>query len=504
MSGADAGSGGPASPSVTVTLAGGVLEGTKQGEVNHFLGVPYASPPVGDLRFAAPAPVKRWTGVRQAREAGPNAPHRVSSMPRVDLRPVIGAGWVKGDDYLTLNVWARTDANDLPVMVWVHGGGLVSGSKDASVHNGARLAKAGVVSVSVNYRLGTEGFAPIPGGTTNIGLRDVLAALGWVRDNIAAFGGDPRNVTVFGESGGAMVVSCLVASPLADGLLRRAIVQSGHGSSVVSMEVGRRVVDRMAELLRIEATVEGFRSRTWEQILDAQARLARPSGVDLRDEDGFDPGFGLGRFNPVIGDDVLPVNPLEALTQGRGADIDLLIGTTVEEANVFITPLWLDRLLPGFAARWLLGKAIPHPAEALAAYGAGEGTSAGAALSRALTDLAFAWPAYQFAAEHRGRTHAYLFDWKSPTAGIGACHGLDLPFVFDNLDVVTGPKGLAGPKPPQELACRIQRLWVGFATGGELPWPEYDGKSRLVHRLHAEVTARVIVPPAARFSKSAK
>ena len=483
-----------------VTTASGVMRGAVSHGVRRFLGVPYAAPPVGGLRFAPPRPPLTWSSIRSAVEPGPNAPHRVASMPGVDLAPIIGNGWIKGDDYLTLNVWTPEDAKDLPVMVWVHGGGLVLGSKDAAVQDGTRLAQSGVVSVAINYRLGAEGFAPIPGGATNIGLRDVLAALAWVRENIAAFGGDPARITVFGESGGAMLVSCLVASPLAEGLFRRAVIQSGHGSSVVSLEVGRRVVDGLARRLKVEPTLAGFRSRTWEQVLDAQAALSRPGGVDLREDDGFDPGFGLGRFNPVFGDDVLPERPLAALAAGRGKGIDVLIGTTEEEADLWFTPIWLDRLLPGFAARWLLGKAIPDPRGALAAYGAGRGVRAGRALASALTDLAFRWPAHQFAASHQGQTHVYSFDWRSPTARIGACHGMDLPFVFDTLKTVTGATGVVGRDPPHDLARRIQAHWVGFATSGRLPWAEFDADGRQVHMLAAGTTTGAEILAAAAFS----
>lgn len=483
-----------------ISIASGRLRGISQDGVNSYLGVPYAAPPVGSLRFAAPGPVQPWTGVRTATDPGPNAPHRTASMPRIDLVPIIGGGWVRGDDYLTLDIRSPVGATGLPVMVWVHGGGLVLGSKDVAVQNGTRLARAGVVSVAINYRLGTEGFAPIPGAATNLGLRDVIAALLWVRDNIAAFGGDPSRVTIFGESGGAMAVSCLVASPLARGLVQRAIVQSGHGSSVVSLEVGRRVVHALAERLKVAPTIEGFLSRTWDQVLDAQAAIARPGGVDLRDAQGFDPGFGLGRFNPVFGDDVLPEPPLAALASGRGREVDLLIGTTTEEADLWFTPLWLDRLLPGFAARWLLGKAIPRPREALAAYGVGHGKRPGRALADALTDLAFRWPAHQFATTHQGSAHVYTFDWRSPTARIGACHGMDLPFVFDTLDTVTGPRGVAGRHPPRELAAKIQGIWVEFARSGSVPWPAFDGADRQVHALFSGVTSRATLPPAAAFS----
>lgn len=485
----------------TVRTAAGELRGCVADGVRRFLSVPYAQPPVGERRFAPPVAVTPWQDIRDARQAGPNAPQGTMAIPKVDMVPIAGNGWVKGDDYLTLNVWSPEGARDLPVMVWVHGGGLVLGSKDAAVHDGSQLAAGGAVSVAINYRLGTEGFAPIPGTETNLGLRDVIAALTWVRDNIEAFGGDPGRVMLFGESGGAMIVSCLLASPLAEGLFHRAAVQSGHGSSVVSLDVGRRLVSRLATILKIEASREGFSSRTWDQILAAQAKISAPWAIDLRDEHGFDRGYGLGRFNPVIGDDVLPHEPLAALAAGQGREVDLLVGTSSEEANAFLRPVGLDRWLPGFAARWFLGRAIPQPREALEAYGAGRGVSQGEALARALTDLAFAWPAHQFAAAHQGLTHVYEFDWSSPTARLGTCHGLDLPFVFDTLDCVTGPRGVAGKEPPRELAQRMKRIWINFAGTGELPWPEFDGTKRLVHRFNADRTMHADIPPAARFSR---
>ena len=164
-------------PSPIVELGIGAVRGAVHEGVHRFLGVPYAAPPVGPLRFSAPQPVAPWDGIRPALEGGPNAPHRLVFIQRVAITPIVGGGWVKGDDYLTLNVWAPTQASKLPVMVWVHGGALVLGSKDASVHDGTRLAKSGVVSVAINYRLGTEGFAPIAGAPTNIGLRDIFTSI---------------------------------------------------------------------------------------------------------------------------------------------------------------------------------------------------------------------------------------------------------------------------------------------------------------------------------------
>lgn len=485
-----------------VEVREGTVAGIWHDGVRGFFSVPYAAPPVGPLRFAAPAPPERWAGVRNASRSGATAPHKLAPFPGIDMAPIVGRGWIRGDDYLTLNVWTPADAAGRPVLVYIHGGGLVLGSKDAPVYDGTGFARSGVVQVAINYRLGIEGFLPIPGAATNIGLRDALAALDWVRDNIAAFGGDPGNITISGESGGAMLVADLVASPLAAGLFRRAILMSGHGSAVVSRAVGEKLVRKIAEILKVAPDVEGFRSASAEACVAAATKVMRPGAVDLRDERGFDSGFGQGKFNPVHGDDVLPARPLDLLRQGAGKDVELLVGTTRDEANFLMVPTRMDRFLPGFAAKWLLGKAMPDAGEALKAYGLGQrGQRAGEVLSRALTDLAFAWPARQFAEAHQGRSHCYMFDWGSDACNgrLGACHGLDLAFVFDTLPTIVGPKGAGGSNPPQALADRMHGLFVRFVTDGAVPWQPFDGDSRLVHHLWADDTVTEAALPAARF-----
>jgi para-nitrobenzyl esterase len=287
-----------------------------------------------------------------------------------------------------------------------------------------------------------------------------------------------------------MVVSCLLSSPLTKDLIRRAIVQSGHGSSVYPMEIARRAVDKIADHLGVTPDIDGFRSASQEQTLDALARAARPGALDLRDERGFDPNFGLQIINPVYGDDVLPAHPLAAVAAGAGADVDLLVGTTAEEANFWFatTPL---RLLPKSALRWLLRRVNTQADAIIDAYAAElPGRSGAALLAAALTDLAFRWPARQFAAAHRGRTHVFEFGWRSPAVRgrLGAAHGLDLAFVFDTLAVASGPRGIAGEHPPQDLADHVHGLWVRFATDGTLPWEEF-GDSRQVYQL-AERAAR--------------
>ncbi len=489
--------------STTARIPTGILAGTRAAGIRRFLGVPYAAPPVGRNRFAVPQPVEPWEGVRDATRRGPSAPHKVGEFPQLDVKSLVGDGGERGDDYLTLNVWAPEDASGAPVMVFIHGGGYVTGNKDAPVHDGSAFARAGVVCIAINYRLGIEGFLPIPGIPTNLGLRDMLAALRWVQDNVAAFGGDPGNVTVFGESAGAMAIANLLGSPLAKGLFRRAIVQSGHGAMVREIPVARRLVAKLAKLLRIPATAEGFASVPFDKAWAAMEKVSKPwPGIDLRDARGHEPVFGISRFIPVVGDDVLPEPTLRALEKGAGAEVELLIGTNADEMNLYFVPTRVRDRIPGFLARWVVGKSHPDARGVLRAYGLGApGRKAGVAMTEAMTDLVFRWPARQFAAAHRGATHMYEFDWHSPACGgqLGAAHAMEMPFVFNTLAAATGPLGICGEAPPQDLADRIQALWVGFARDGSLPWPEFDGDSRRVHLLHADRTIVEPVMPAAAF-----
>ena len=485
---------------VRKTDAGGVRGRCEHG-ICRFLGVPYAAPPVGANRFKEPQAVRPWPGERDATKPGDCAPHRIKDFPALDVVPLVGHGADDGEDYLTLNIWTPERAEKRPVMVFIHGGGFVIGSKDAPVHDGTAFAKSGVVCVAINYRLGIDGFLPIPGVPTNLGLRDMLFALQWVQRNIAEFGGDPSNVTVFGESAGAMAIADLVASPLAQGLFKRAIIESGHGSMVRDIPVARRLVQKLAKLLKISPDAAGFASVSFDKAWKAMEKVTKPWGVNLRDESGLEPVFGISRFIPVWGDDVLPQKPVDALKSGVGKDIEVLIGTNSEEMNLYFVPTKVRSKAPGWLLNWLLSKSHPKPKDALRAYGWGKGRKKGHVFTEAMHDLVFRWPARRFAEEHQGKTHLYDFDWRSPACDgeLGACHGLELPFVFKTLDLATGPKGFAGDAPPQELADRIHGIWVRYATDGTLPWPEFDRDSRQVHLLGSDKTVTEPVMPAAQF-----
>ncbi|GAM98243.1 carboxylesterase type B [alpha proteobacterium U9-1i] len=488
----------------------GAVRGAELNGVARFYGVPYAAPPVGALRFAAPQAPAPWDGVRDARERGFIAPQPTPTpeemeraLPGLDIQPLIGGDQRQGDDHLALNIWAPSAATNAPVMVFIHGGSFTGGAGAADVYDGAAFARAGIVCVTINYRLGIEGFLPIKGAPTNLGLRDQIFALQWVRDNIAAFGGDPGNVTIFGESAGAMSVANLVASPLAKGLFKRAIVQSGHGSMVRPIPVAERLTIKLAKMLRITPDVAGFRSRNIGATLAVQAKISKPGArVNLRNVDGREPAFGLSRFLPVYGDDVLPEHPLEALRKGAGAEIELIVGTNSEEMNLYFVPSGVRKKIGGFLANFIVRQVEPKAREILKAYGMGaKGKRPGDAFTEALTDLVFRWPARKFAAAHQGRTHVYDFGWRSSAynEALGACHAIELPFVFDTLHTVSGARGLAGGNPPQDLADRMHRIWVEFARTGALPWPEYKSDTRLIYRPERDVTEAEPPMPAERF-----
>lgn len=452
------------------------------GGVTRFRSIPYAAAPVGELRFAPPVPAPAWDGVRDATRPGANAPQTNRNLPGFDLGALVGGGWRPGPDYLTVDVYTPdTGAAGRPVLVFIHGGGFLAGTGSAPVYDGSAFVREGTVLVTVNYRLGIEGFLPLEGGATNLGLRDQLAALAWVRDNAAAFGGDPANVTVFGQSAGGMSVACLLASPLGEGLFRRAIVQSGHAELVRPLALAGKLADHLAAALGVPATAEAFRGIAAEDLLAAQTALAVPGGgPDLRDSEGFDPGYGLSAFLPVFGDDVLPEHPGRAVEGGAGAGVDLVIGSCRDEMALYLVPTGAIDTLDDAQVVAMVAAYHPDPLPTLERHGLGQDGHAGEVAVTALTELVFRAPARRLADAHQGRTYCYEFDWRGPLfdGRLGACHGIELPFVFDTLDVATGLVGESAPKAVAEL---LNRAWARFAATGDPGWPEYDGGRAVLH-----------------------
>ncbi|WP_037857537.1 carboxylesterase/lipase family protein [Streptomyces sp. NRRL S-340] len=478
-------------PDPIVTTAQGAVRGLRRGGTTAFLGIPYAAPPRGAARFARPQPHEPWAGVRDATVPGPNAPQAERRLGSVDMSPYFGPGWSRGEDYLTVNVFAPGAAGaDLPVMVFVHGGGFVAGSTRSALYDGSSFARDGVVLVTLNYRLGIAGFLDLPGAPANRGLLDVVAALRWVRENIAAFGGDPHHVTLFGQSAGATVVGGVLADPEAAGLFHRAIVQSGSGLGAFSTEQAARVTRAAAETLGVAPHADAFAQVCDERLVEAASRLA---GLDLRTGTRRDPLIGLSPFSLV-----LDTQPAESVAAGLGSDVDLLIGTNTEEGNLYLVPV--DKYAASTAADAEDAAARSHadPARLLDTYRRTRpGASSGELRSAVMGDALFGAGSWALAGAHaahpRSGTYAYEFAWRSQALDgqLGATHAVELPFVFDlaHLPLLHGPAALLGPgEPPADLAARMHAAWIRFARTGDPGWDPYDTRRRATMRIGAEWT----------------
>jgi para-nitrobenzyl esterase len=443
----------------------GALRGRYEKGIAVFRGIPYAAPPFGPRRFRPPVPPEPWTGVRDALAFGPTAPKPPYSDAFAKL---LSDPVVPGDDCLNLNVWTPDlgPGARLPVMVWLHGGALTRGSSAVPVYDGHAFARDGIVMVSVNYRLGVEGYGLFPDAPANPGLRDQLAALRWVHESIAAFGGDPDRITLFGQSAGAISIGALIAAPQAQGLVRRAVLQSGPPEAFDRDKV-RRMVRRMATRLKIPATAEAFAAVDRELLLRTQADVGRLSS----------PVLGGPTFGIVIDGELVPRDPLEALIDGEAArGVDLMLGWTRDEYRLWLVPGGLhervDRLgavaLAGAMARCRCGVEVPRGYRALHP-GAGPAETVG----QLVTDHLLRYPLHRLADARSGNSHLYEFAWPSNLPGLGSCHALELGFVFDTGDIPESAR-LAGEGAPQELADTMHTAWVRFAVDGDPGWPTWD------------------------------
>ncbi|WP_030296185.1 carboxylesterase/lipase family protein [Streptomyces katrae] len=467
-------------PGPEVRAAAGALRGTREAGVAVFRGIPYAAPPVGALRFAAPRRAEGWSGVREAVAYGPPPPQAgVFGMDAL-------AQDTAGDDWLTVNVWSPDPGPDagLPVMVWIHGGAYVIGMSGLPEYDGGRLARdGGVVVVTFNYRVGIEGFAQIEGAPANRGLLDQVAALEWVRDNIRAFGGDPERVTVFGQSAGGGSVAALLATDRATGLFRRAVAQSAQGT-YFSRELAADITAACAAELGLRSTVADLSGV-------APHRLSTAGDAVSAKMDRWADRWGPAAhrsipFSPVVDGDVLTVTPWQALTDGAGRDVELLVGHTREEQRLFTA---LDGLLGQVTeeqAASALRLFAPGP-DGERRYRDAFPTAGPDELYELVhSDWLFRMPTLHLAEAQTaagGRAHVYELTWPAPGMGgaFGACHGLDVPLVFGNLDRGQ-PAMLIGEAPSPEaeaLSARMRAAWTSFAAHGDPGWPAYDTGRRL-------------------------
>ncbi|MEV6105059.1 carboxylesterase family protein [Streptomyces sp. NPDC051940] len=459
-----------------VTLKQGRLRGRVEDGVAVFRGIPYAPAPVGAALYGEPGTPPTWEGVRDAAEFGPTAPKPPYQPPYDQL---LADPDIPGEEFLNLNVWTPDPGGSgLPVFVWIHGGAFRNGSTAVPTYDGRAFARDGVVFVSLNYRLGVPGFGLFPDAAPNRGLADQLAALAWVQENVAAFGGDPGRVTVAGESAGAMSVTALLSMRESAGLFRQAVTQSGAGQGVVRAQDARLVIGETAKLLGVDATARAFAELPPERVVQAQQTVAGELAVH-RDAERFGPSVVAAAmaFPPVVDGAFLERPPLEAIAAGAGRDVTLLTGTTTDEQRLFLVPSGVTGFVDAQALAALAGP------EAAAVYGAARpDDSPGDVLAAVLTDRYFRIPSIRMAEARAGgpaRTFMYEFAWRTAHENLGACHALELGFVFDTLAApATG--GLTGGGAPQELARRMHGAWVRFAADGDPGWEPYDPVRRPV------------------------
>ena len=452
-----------------VTTAYGKVRGLEADGVASFKGISYAAPPFGPNRMRPPARPQAWDGDRDATAYGPTAPKPPYPEPFDGLLP---EPVIAGDDCLNLNVWTPDPgAAGLPVMVWIHGGAFVNGSGAIADYAGDRFARDGVVCVTINYRLGCEGFLLLDDATPNRGLLDQIAALEWVQENIAAFGGDPGNVTIFGESAGAMSVATLLSMPRAAGLFRRAIAQSGAGHHALLPETARSVSAELARRLGVAPTLADVAAVPVDGLVAAQRRLSAEIVQDpVRWREVSANGMA---FAPAVDGEILPARPIDGIAAGNGRGVDLLVGTNRDEHRLFLVPTGVVDALDDPTLSLVTG-GLGLDAAGLAAYRSGA-PSPGDAFAKVMTDWFFRIPAIRLAEKHHGEVHMYEFAWPSPALGgrLGACHALEIPFVFDTLGA-EGGEALYGSSPPAELAATMHRAWADFARSGRPGWPVYD------------------------------
>lgn len=471
-----------ASISPVVRTRAGRVRGRVEGSVTVFRGIPFAAPPVGPRRFQAPQPAEPWDGIREADVFGPPPPQSRLAPP---ARSAAEPGPVRHDpsDWLTLNVWTPDLGNArLPVMVWIYGGAYRMGSSADPDWDGAALARTGVVMVSANHRVGVEGYAQLDGAPANRGLLDQVGILHWVRENIAAFGGDPTNVTAFGESAGAGVVAALMVMPAAVGLFDRAIAQSVPGT-FFTPELARDISTELIAPLGLQPVASTLADVPPERLLDALAQLDRRMPSLAR--------WGLVAhtptpFSPVVDGEVLPTDPWAGLAAGAGRDVPLLVGHNRDEWRLFLVVGGQLGTVTDEMATTAMAVFGPGPdaqSRMRAAY-PDAGTEDLYVLAH--SDRMFRMPSLHLATAHTaggGDSYLYELTWPSPVAGgaLGACHGLDVPLVFGVLD--QGLAGLLVGAPPAdeafELSAQMQAAWTAFARDGEPGWPAHDDQQRL-------------------------
>jgi len=461
----------------TIDLQYGIVEGYSEKDLYIFKGIPYAEPPIGDLRFCPPIPKIPWDDVFNAKSFGPCA-----FQGYTHLEEFLGKHEPESEDCLSLNIWTPgVDDAKRPVMFWIHGGSFIMGGSNSPVYDGGNLAHRGnMVIVTINYRLGAFGYLYVPSVMANVGSLDQILALKWVHDNIALFGGDPNNITIFGESAGGYSAVTLAAMPAAQGLFHRIIAQS---APIIDPRVDKKPTKTLMRSLGLKTgDIDALRDISPEKIIEVQNEITKNE---------------ILAFRPLIDGNTLPVHPLQEFKKGTYKHIDLMIGNNLDEAKLYtsldptISKINDEKFIIGYLAtiRFNTDKAK----SILSTYkNAREGKASNEPkdlLDAILTDVIFRIPTIRLLEAqsiHQTNAYNYLFAWQTPflDGKLGACHALEIPFVFNSLEDPT-MKEFVGRRPNLEPLCeKIMDAWISFAHTGNpnhdgIPyWPSYDKEKR--------------------------
>jgi para-nitrobenzyl esterase len=475
---------------VNVTTDSGIISGLELDGLYLFRNIPYAAPPFGANRYLPPQPVPKWDGVRDGTKSGPAVPQP----PAAEALPELYVVKETGEDSLTLEVWTPDPgASALPVVVHIHGGGYINGAGSLPGYSGRNFARDGVVHVGINYRLGIEGFLYLGEGHENLGLRDQTAALEWVQRNIAAFGGDPSRVTIFGQSGGGVSVMLQLALPASRGLFAQAIAQSGCSMPSVDADTAMQVTRQVARRLHVAPTAEGLATVSVDRTTTASyAALTRFALGIVR---GDRRSLLLSPFRAVHGTGTLPMNPVQSA--GFTPGVPLMAGTARNEAAPLVNgiasvaPALAPLIRRGFKRALRMDRSMtrayrnsPRHVRGLAAL-----------VEAGWTDWGFRIPTIRLLEARKEPSWLYEFRWQPeghPPAS-ASIHAIDLPFVRDDLDAIIAQGAPAlpvfGANPPQELAQEMHGAFVKFATTGDPGWKPYEvgQRSTMIFDVPSEV-----------------
>ncbi len=458
----------------------GKIQGIIENKLEIFKGIPYAEPPLNELRFVPPIPKKLWTGVLETTKYSPCA-----FQGYTELEDWVGKYKPESEDCLYLNVWTpATDNKKRPVMFWIHGGAFIMGTGNDPMYSGSLLASRGdLVVVTINYRLGALGFLFVPGTTVNAGSQDQILALKWVKENITLFGGDPENITIFGESAGAYSVLSLCSMPAAKGLFRRVIAQS---PPFIDPTVSDKSTKKILRQLRVKGNIlEELRKIPPEKIIEEQNELFKSDPTNIM------------AFRPMLEPGTWPIHPQTAFEKGDCKNIDLMIGTNLEEAKLFTAMKMLTKLVSegekALIGYFMLMGVKPEKSKAIIetykeARKGKLSIDPKEIFDAVLTDAMFRVPAMRLLESQRKNqpnTYNYLFKWPTPAmeGKLGCCHALELPFVFGSLDSTFKPFLVINAET-KALNEKMMDSWIAFARTGNpnnkaVPkWPSYDVKQR--------------------------